>query len=43
MGVVPDAANLVAGPVMIWFPEDYRDDTVLVVRVQHLELTDPLG
>ena len=24
------------GPVMIWFLEDYRDDVVLVVRVQHL-------
>jgi plasmid stabilization system protein ParE len=23
------------GPVMIWFLEDYRDDVVLVVRVQH--------
>lgn len=26
------------GPVMIWFLEDYRDDVVLVVRVQHLGL-----
>jgi hypothetical protein len=23
------------GPVMIWFLEDYREDVVLVVRVQH--------
>jgi len=29
------------GPVMIWFLEDYRDDTVLVVRVQHLGMVDP--
>jgi hypothetical protein len=29
------------GPVMIWFLEDYRDDVVLVVRVQHFGLTDP--
>jgi plasmid stabilization system protein ParE len=26
------------GPVMIWFLEDYRDDVVLVLRVQHLGL-----
>ncbi len=26
------------GPVMIWFLEDYRDDIVLIVRVQHLGL-----
>jgi hypothetical protein len=26
------------GPVLIWFLEDYRDDAVLVVRVQHLGL-----
>jgi hypothetical protein len=26
------------GPVMIWFLEDYRDDVVLVARVQHFEL-----
>ncbi|HVB41323.1 MAG TPA: hypothetical protein VNF47_01285 [Streptosporangiaceae bacterium] len=26
------------GPVMIWFLEDYRDDVVLAVRVQHLGL-----
>ena len=31
------------GPVMIWFLEDYRDDVVLVVRVQHFELSDPRG
>jgi plasmid stabilization system protein ParE len=31
------------GPVMIWFLEDYRDDVVLVVRVQHFELSDPAG
>jgi hypothetical protein len=24
------------GPVMIWFLEDYRENVVLVVRVQHL-------
>ena len=30
-------------PVMIWFLEDYRDDVVLVVRVQHFELSDPAG
>jgi hypothetical protein len=29
--------------VMIWFLEDYRDDVVLVVRVQHFELSDPVG
>ncbi len=28
------------GPVMIWFLEDYRDDVVLVVRVQHLGSSD---
>jgi plasmid stabilization system protein ParE len=28
------------GPVMIWFLEDYRDDTVLIVRVQHFGLSD---
>jgi hypothetical protein len=28
------------GSVMIWFLEDYRDDVVLVVRVQHFELPD---
>jgi diacylglycerol kinase family enzyme len=31
------------GPVMVWFLEDYRDDVVLVVRVQHFELSDPAG
>jgi hypothetical protein len=31
------------GPVMLWFLEDYRDDVVLVVRVQHSELSDPTG
>ena len=31
------------GPVMIWFLEDYRDDVVLVVRVQHFGLPDPTG
>jgi plasmid stabilization system protein ParE len=31
------------GPVMIWFLEDYRDDVVLVVRVQHFGLSDPVG
>jgi hypothetical protein len=29
--------------VMIWFLEDYRDDVILVVRVQHFELPDPAG
>ena len=24
------------GPVMIWFLEDYRENVILVVRVQHL-------
>lgn len=28
------------GPVMIWFLEDYRDDTVLVVRALHLGMSD---
>jgi len=28
------------GPVMIWFLEDYRDETVLVVRVLHLGMSD---
>jgi plasmid stabilization system protein ParE len=28
------------GPLMIWFLEDYRDDTVLVVRVLHLGMSD---
>jgi plasmid stabilization system protein ParE len=31
------------GPVMIWFLEDYRDDVVLVVRVQHFGLPHPTG
>ena len=31
------------GPVMIWFLEDYRDDVILVVRVQHFGLPDPAG
>ena len=31
------------GPVMTWFLEDYRDDVVLVERVQHFELPDPTG
>jgi hypothetical protein len=31
------------GPVMIWFLEDYRDDVVLVLRVQHFGLPDPAG
>jgi hypothetical protein len=29
------------GSVLIWFLEDYRDDVVLVVRVQYFEPTDP--
>jgi plasmid stabilization system protein ParE len=44
---VPEAVSNVKsygeGPVMIWFLEDYRDDVVLVVRVQHFELPDPTG
>lgn len=28
------------GLVMIWFLEDYRDDTVLIVRVQHFGMSD---
>jgi hypothetical protein len=31
------------GPVLIWFLEDYRDDVVLVARVQHFGLPDPAG
>lgn len=31
------------GTVMIWFLEDYRDDTVLVVRVQHFGISGPAG
>jgi hypothetical protein len=31
------------GLVMIWFLEDHRDDVVLVVGVQHFELSDPAG
>jgi hypothetical protein len=48
IGTPFDAAEAVSyvksygeGPVMIWFLEDYRDDVVLVVRVQHFELSDP--
>ena len=26
------------GSLLIWFMEDYRDDVVLVVRVQHLSI-----
>jgi hypothetical protein len=29
--------------MMIWFLEDYRDDVVLLVRVQHFESSDPAG
>lgn len=29
------------GTVVIWFLEDYRNDVVLVVRVQHFGLSDP--
>jgi hypothetical protein len=29
------------GSLLIWFLEDYRDDVVLVVRVQYFEPTDP--
>jgi hypothetical protein len=28
------------GLVMVWFLEDYRDDVVLIVRVQHLGLPE---
>lgn len=38
---VPYVKSYGEGPVMIWFLEDYRDDVVLVVRVQHFELSDP--
>ena len=38
---VPNVKSYGEGPVMIWFLEDYRDDVVLVVRVQHFELSDP--
>jgi len=31
------------GSMMIWFLEDYRDDVVLVVRVQHFGLPDQAG
>lgn len=31
------------GLVMIWFLEDYRDDVVLVVRVQYFGSSDPNG
>uniref|UniRef100_UPI0026389617 hypothetical protein n=1 Tax=Trebonia sp. TaxID=2767075 RepID=UPI0026389617 len=31
------------GTVMIWFLEDYRDDVILVVRVQHFGFPDPTG
>jgi hypothetical protein len=31
------------GPMMIWFLEDYREDVVLVVRVQHFGSPDPTG
>src|SRR5450432_1007079 len=37
---VPDAANVVGGLTQTQFLEDYRDDVVLVVRVQHFELSD---
>jgi hypothetical protein len=40
---VSDVKSYGEGPVMIWFLEDYRDDVVLVVRVQHFELPDPGG
>jgi hypothetical protein len=32
---VSDVKSYGEGLVMIWFLEDYRDDVVLVVRVQH--------
>jgi hypothetical protein len=28
------------GSLLIWFMEDYRDDVVLVVRVQHLGVAE---
>jgi hypothetical protein len=50
IGTPFDAAEAVShvksygeGPVMTWFFEDYRDDVVLVVPVQHFELPDPAG
>jgi hypothetical protein len=42
-GAVSSVKSYGEGPVMIWFLEDYRDDVVLVVRVQHFELPDPAG
>jgi len=42
-GAVSGVKSYGEGPVMIWFLEDYRDDVVLVVRVQHFELPDPAG
>jgi hypothetical protein len=30
-------------PDLAWFIEDYRDHVVLVERVQHFELSDPVG
>jgi plasmid stabilization system protein ParE len=42
-GAVSNVKSYGEGPVMIWFLEDYRDDVVLVVRVQHFGLPDPAG
>ena len=42
-GAVSNLKSYGEGPVMIWFLEDYRDDVVLVVRVQHFGLSDPAG
>ena len=35
---VPNVKSYGEAPVMVWFLEDYRDDVVLMVRVQHFEL-----
>jgi hypothetical protein len=37
---VSNVKSYAEGLVMIWFLEDYRDDTVLVVRVQHFGMSD---
>jgi hypothetical protein len=35
-GAVSGLKTYGEGPLLIWFLEDYRDDVLLVVRVQHL-------
>jgi hypothetical protein len=35
-GTVSGLKTYGEGPLLIWFLEDYRDDVLLVVRVQHL-------